>query len=250
MLTLNLRRKSYPGAGGSERPALAALRLQVRAGEWVCLVGPSGSGKTTLLNIIGGLDPNFDGDLRFSQPPRIGTVFQSPRLMPWLTVRDNVALVLRGTDAAERAERLLSTVGMQEARQLFPSALSGGMKRRVALARAFAVEPTLLLMDEPLVSLDAPVAQRLRTLMLALWQRARPTVIYVTHDLREALALGDRVLFLSASPGRIVRELPVTLPRPRGIDDAAVGALHAGLLRDSPQLLAGDSAAVAEAADV
>lgn len=166
--------------------------------------------------------------------------------MPWLTVLENVLLVLEGVAGArERASALLAAMELGEVLDAFPGELSGGMQRRVALARAFAIEPCLLLMDEPFVSLDAPTAARLRAMLIELWQRRRATVLFVTHDLHEALALGDRVCFLSPGPGRIVFETAVDLPRPRTPQDPAVAALYASLLARHPGLLAGLPDAVA-----
>jgi NitT/TauT family transport system ATP-binding protein len=167
-------------------------------------------------------------------------MFQAPRLMPWLTVLDNVRLVLPpGPDADARARRLLAAMELSDVLDAWPTRLSGGMQRRVALARAFAVEPRLLLMDEPFVSLDAPTADRLRDMLRALHAASGSSVLFVTHDLREALALGDRVLFLSAAPGRVIHEeVPPPVPG-RHPADAAVGALYDALLARHPQLLAG-----------
>ena len=160
--------------------------------------------------------------------------------MPWLTVLDNLLLVLdKAPQSVARCRHLLSEVGLAEVEHAFPNQLSGGMQRRVALARAFAVRPELLLMDEPFISLDAPTATRLRGLLLTLWAELRPTVLFVTHHLREALALADRVLFLSKGPGRVVLEVPVQLPRPRQLEDAGVGELHDRLLAQYPDLLSG-----------
>ena len=213
-------------------------------------MGPSGAGKSTLLNIISGLDRDLDGEVQVdgqplhpggaATPVRIGFVFQEPRLMPWLTVLDNLLLVLdKEPQSVARCRHLLSEVGLAEVEHAFPSQLSGGMQRRVALARAFAVRPELLLMDEPFLSLDAPTAARLRDLLLTLWGELRPTVLFVTHHLREALALAERVLFLSRGPGRVVLEVPVHLARPRQLDDASVGELHDRLLAQYPDLLSG-----------
>jgi sulfonate transport system ATP-binding protein len=245
-LDVNIRRKRYAGAGAA---AVETLRFSAFPGEFVAIVGPSGAGKSTLLNIISGLDRDLDGEVKVdgqplhpggATPVRIGFVFQEPRLMPWLTVLDNLLLVLdKEPQSVARCRHLLSEVGLAEVEQAFPSQLSGGMQRRVALARAFAVRPELLLMDEPFLSLDAPTAARLRDLLLTLWGELRPTVLFVTHHLREALALAERVLFLSKGPGRVVLEVPVQLARPRQLDDASVGELHDRLLAQYPDLLSG-----------
>ena len=255
-LVVRVGQKRYPGAA---RPALESLEMSAAAGEIVGIVGPSGCGKSTLLGIVAGLDRAFEGSVEVDGRPihdvadprvvpvRLGMMFQASRLMPWLTVLDNLRLVLgRDPAATARARRLLHDVGLEETADAYPGRLSGGMQRRVALARAFAVEPELLLLDEPLVSLDAPTASRLRRHLVELWQGTRPAVLYVTHELREALAVADRVLFLSPGPGRVVLELPVGLARPREPGDAAVGALHDRILQQHPEILAG---AAAEPAD-
>jgi NitT/TauT family transport system ATP-binding protein len=223
--------------------ALAGLSLSVATGELVCLVGPSGCGKSTLLNIINGLDRDMEGRVTLDgvqATEGIGTVFQNPRLMPWLTVLDNVCLVLDGTPRARRtAADLLGAMGLSDVLDAYPNRLSGGMQRRVALARAFATRPRLLLLDEPFVSLDLPVANRLREMLIELWQSRGAAVLFVTHDLREALTLGDRVLFMSASPGRVVLEVSVDLHRPRTLDDPGVVALKERLQTEQPDLLRG-----------
>ncbi len=239
-LDIDIRRKLYPREG-REAPAIADLTFGVRAGEFLCIVGPSGCGKTTLLSIIAGLDRDYDGTVACAGPqPRIGFVFQTPRLLPWLTVRENVRLALDPPPKrAGQAESLLADMQLAGHLDSYPSHLSGGQQRRVALARAFVGDPNLLLLDEPFQSLDAPTAQQLRDLLLALWSRRRPTVLFVTHDLREALSLGDRVLFLSAGPARMVLDLPIELPRPRSPDGPAVEALRRRLLDLYPDLLRG-----------
>ncbi|MCB1890139.1 MAG: ABC transporter ATP-binding protein [Rhodocyclaceae bacterium] len=243
MLEVHVEEKRYADRGGRHHLALRELRLTARDGEFVCLVGPSGCGKSTLLNIVGGLDPDARASVSLDGRARgrdIGFMFQEPRLMPWLTVLQNVCLVLEAVgDGEARATELLEAMDLGEVLHAFPGTLSGGMQRRVALARAFAIEPKLLLMDEPFVSLDAPTAARLREMLIALWQRQRTTVVFVTHDLREALALADRICFLSPSPGRIVLEQAVTLPRPRRPESPEVGRLYEELLSRDPDLLAG-----------
>ncbi len=245
-LTVRVERKVYLGPGrGAPRVALEGLRLDVPEGQFACIVGPSGCGKTTLLNIISGVDTDVEGPglvdgADSAEAPAIGYVFQEPRLMPWLTVLDNVRLVLDGPAARDgRAEALVREVGMGDAMDAYPGSLSTGMRRRAALARAFAVEPRILLMDEPFVSLDAPVAERLRRLLLDIWSRRPTTVLFVTHDLREAIWLGDRLLFMSASPGRIVYDMAVDLPRPRPPEGAEVEAIRRRILETHPDLLAG-----------
>jgi ABC-type nitrate/sulfonate/bicarbonate transport system ATPase subunit len=245
-LKVRIRRKTFPG-----KPAdvLAGLAFDAGAGEFIALVGPSGAGKTTILNLVGGLDRDMEGEIlingqpltdRQTHPVRYGYMFQEPRLMPWLTVEDNVRLVLDGMDdSTERARQLLREVELEGNERSFPRQLSGGMQRRVALARAFAVRPMLLLMDEPFISLDAPTAARLREQLLILWEELRPTVLFVTHDLREALSLADRVIFLSGSPARVVKELRIDVPRPRDPYGKAVTDIHTGLLQAHPDLLSG-----------
>lgn len=243
-LEVAIRRKAYR-RDGREVTALADLAFAVPAGQFACIVGPSGCGKTTLLSIVAGLDRAFEGRVGGSAASgRLGVVFQTPRLMPWLSVRENVRLALDPPPRQEgRAEELLREMQLGAQLDAHPTQLSGGQQRRVALARAFVRDPDLLLLDEPFQSLDAPTAQHLRELLLALWARRRPTILFVTHDLREALSLGDRVLFLSAGPARVVLDLPLDLPRPRSPESAAVEALRRRLLELYPDLLRGLAAA-------
>ena len=236
--------------------ALEGLVLTVAPGEFVAIVGPSGAGKTTLLNIVAGLDPLYDGEVVHTAgtngagDERVAYVFQTPRLMPWLTALENVRLVAPEQDrSTEAAREILVEVGLAGYEDAYPGQLSGGMRRRVALARAFSVKPALLLMDEPFASLDEPLAWRLRGGLHALWSHHRPTVLFVTHDLTEALSLADRVLFLSPRPGRVVWEQPVELLRPRERDDPGVERLRAELLGRHPELLAGRTGGVAGGAE-
>lgn len=249
MLEIRIDRKCYPDRGGRPHVALSGLNLAVQRGEFVCVVGPSGCGKSTLLNIVGGLDRELDGQVTMDGafPEDVGFMFQEPRLMPWMSVLDNVLLVARERGASEgdaarqreRAIALLRAMELGDVLDAWPARLSGGMMRRVALARAFINEPELLLMDEPFVSLDTPTANRLREMLVEQWQRCGASVLFVTHDLREALALADRVCFLSAAPGRVVLDLPVDLPRPRDAASPAVDRLYQALLARHPELLGG-----------
>ena len=235
-LRLEIRSKRY---GAAE--ILRDVRLEVARDEVVALVGPSGCGKTTMLNIAAGLDRAFDG--RVERAARsdgaeavLGYVFQDPRLLPWRTVRENVALALpKAERRSRRADDLLAAMELGDVGDRFPTQLSLGMARRVALARAFVVDPDVLLMDEAFVSLDEPTALRLRALLVAMLERRPTAVLFVTHNLREALALADRLLVLSPGPGRIVAEVPIALPRAER-DDAVVEALRADLLaRPEPE---------------
>jgi ABC-type nitrate/sulfonate/bicarbonate transport system ATPase subunit len=231
-LLVDIREKRYESPQSAAAPGrivLSGCRFAAAAGEFVALVGPSGCGKTTLLNIVAGLDRDYDGTVRLPRrgdgtPARLGVVFQAPRLLPWRTVRENVRLVLPALDrdAPPRVvEEVLRDVGLERAAwDAYPGRLSGGMSRRAAVARAFAVAPDLLLMDEPFVSLDDPAADGLRRALLALWRRRPTTVLFVTHDLREALFLADRVLLLSDAPGCVLDA--VAVPAAREARDAAM----------------------------
>jgi NitT/TauT family transport system ATP-binding protein len=207
MLRLHIERKVYHTDQG-ELPVLDSIELTLGVREIVALVGPSGCGKTTLLRIVGGLDTNFQGTIDWggSRVPRIGTVFQEPRLLPWRTVRQNL-LLAQTTANHELADELLRSLDLALFRDAFPRTLSLGMARRVAIARAFAIQPELMLLDEPFVSLDTTTAARSRDLLLNAW-RERPTaVLLITHDRAEAMSLADRVILLSDRPARIVEEV-------------------------------------------
>ena len=221
--------------------ALDRLDLTVEEGEFLCLVGPSGSGKTTLLRILAGLDRGFTGQLTLPPGLHSAIVFQEPRLMPWLTVLDNMLLVAGPGDAAarERTLALLEEVDIAGFADAYPGQLSGGMQRRAALARALLVAPELLLMDEPFVSLDIPTANHLRALVTRLWRSRRMTTVFVTHDLREAVVLGTRLLFLIRSPGRAALDWRSDLPPPGERDAAEIEAAVAALLARHPRLLEG-----------
>jgi len=225
-LEVEIVEKQFPAPAGGRRTVLHDVAFQMHARELVVVLGPSGCGKTTLLNIVAGLDRDFTGSVRLAgKPPdaaRVGYVFQSPRLLPWRTVLENVALALpNGADPAV-VPGLIAEVGLAEFADAYPARLSLGMARRVSLARAFAVEPELLLMDEPFVSIDEPTAARLRQQLLALWASRPTAVLFVTHSTREAAELADRILVLSSPPGRLMAEVDVPLARERRADPAEI----------------------------
>jgi NitT/TauT family transport system ATP-binding protein len=228
-LCVRIDRKRFALGGGSVT-AIEGLSFDVAENDFVCILGPSGSGKTTTLNLIAGLDTEFSGEITRAEAlreRRLGYVFQTPRLLPWRSVMDNI-LLAAGESAANRAAagELLKEVGLAGFEGAYPGQLSLGMQRRAALARAFAVEPGLLLMDEPFVSLDEATAARLRALLAELWRERPVTVLFVTHDSREAIQLGRRLLVLSASPARLIADLPVPLSVEERADPAVIEAFR------------------------
>jgi NitT/TauT family transport system ATP-binding protein len=220
-------RKAYPGQHGRLRTAaLDGVDLTIRPQEFVCVLGPSGCGKTTLLKVIAGLLPldegevRIDGQLVTGPGPERAMVFQDFALLPWADVSTNVAfgLELRGVPRAQREHRaheLIEAVGLAGFEQHYPRQLSGGMQQRVGLARALAVDPQILLMDEPFGSVDAQTRRLLQTDLLALLERTPKTVVFVTHSMTEAVRLSDRVVLMTARPGRVHDIVEVGLPRPR-----------------------------------
>lgn len=239
----------YPGRGRStEVEALAGVSLNVAEGELVCLVGPSGCGKTTLLRVLAGLERASAGTtrMRSSDPnrPTQAMVFQGAGLFPWMTVMENVGygLRMRGMSDRERkvrVQRWLTAIGLERFANAYPAQLSGGMQQRVGLARAFAYDAEILLMDEPFGALDAQTRLLLQQALLEQWEQATRTVIFVTHSIEEALTLGDRVIVMSARPGRLLAEFTVPFPRPRDVvalrSDPRFSALFAAIwatLRD------------------
>jgi sulfonate transport system ATP-binding protein len=193
------------------RTVLDSIDLDIDDGQIVALLGRSGTGKSTLLRILAGLDDGYTGDI--TRPDRVAVAFQEPRLLPWKRVADNVRLGLAGGDARSRAESALGEVGLTGHARAWPLTLSGGEAQRVSLARALVREPALLLLDEPFAALDALTRLSMHQLVLDLWQRHRPAVLLVTHDVDEAVALADRVLVLDA--GRVTVDETVAAPRPR-----------------------------------
>lgn len=231
-LTIRGVSKTFFGRAGLVE-ALQPIDIEIAAGEFVCLLGPSGCGKSTLLGIVAGLESPGSGNILANGKPirSISTdrvlLFQEAALFPWLDVQHNVEFGLRqaGIPRKERAEiarSFIELVHLQGFERSYIHQLSGGMRQRVAIARALAINPAVLLMDEPFGALDAFTRDRLHAELEAIWSATRKTILFVTHNVREAVALGDRVLVLAPRPGRIVREFHVGLPRPRTLEDHRV----------------------------
>ena len=223
-LEIHIKHKSYRAATGGRLHVLGELSFALAKGEVAALVGPSGCGKTTLLRIIMGLDRDYEGNVVLPPDCKLGVVFQEPRLLPWWTVEENIRLAAPRV-SAEALNTLFATLGLTEHRLHYPRELSLGLARRAALARAFAVEPDLLILDEPFVSLDAPLAERLRAELIELVSRRTMTTLLVTHSVDEAAGLADRVFLLSPSPAHVLGVVPVDYPRgSRSVDEIAVMA--------------------------
>jgi NitT/TauT family transport system ATP-binding protein len=206
--------------------ALSGINLSVPEGQFLCIVGPSGCGKTTMLRILAGLETPTAGEVVVAhadrKKPVNSMIFQEHSIFPWMTVRDNVAygLRMRGVDKKEvraRVDEFIRKVGLARFADAYPHQLSGGMKQRVSIARAFAVDPEVFLMDEPFASLDEQTKILLQEELLRIWEETRKTVIYITHSIDEAIILGDRIVVFTAHPGRVKAEVEVDFPRPRRV---------------------------------
>lgn len=222
--------------------ALDNVSMEVDDGEFVCFIGPSGCGKTTLLRIISGLDKPDDGEVHLdgnkieAPGPDRGMVFQEYSLFPWKTVTENIIFGpqmsgIKKKDAIEDAEKYLEMVGLQQFRDSYPYELSGGMKQRVAIARALANEPSVLLMDEPFGALDAQTRNVLQQELLEIWEKNNITILFVTHSVDEAVFLSDKIVLMSARPGKIKEIIDVDLPRPRERTSLEANTLRDRILR-------------------
>lgn len=231
ILSVEVREKAF-----GDSVILRDVRVTLEAGEAAALLGPSGCGKSTLLRIAAGLDRNFTGRVEGGEPesaggrPPLAFVFQEPRLFPWLTVAENVGYADGRRYDRGRVEALLADVGLAGSAETLPKALSGGMAQRAALARALYTEPRILLLDEPFSAVDAFTRMKLQDLALSLVARRGVGFLLVTHDIDEALYLGDRIAIMGARPGRIQRELTVDLPRPRDRRDRRLADLKGEIL--------------------
>jgi NitT/TauT family transport system ATP-binding protein len=244
-IAVNNLTKKFPMPGAESWFAvLDSISLSVDEGEFVSIVGPSGCGKSTLLNIIAGIESYESGSVavtprahKADSEPRIGYVFQSPRLLNWLTVEDNIQFVLEAQKIPRsRWQELVTThldmVGLRGQERNYPLNLSGGMQQRVAIARALAIEPDILLMDEPFSHLDAITARKMRFDLMDILTKAGPTILFVTHDLAEAVFLSDRIYMMDTNPARIFNEVLVDISRPRKPEDSKILDLEKNLVRE------------------
>jgi NitT/TauT family transport system ATP-binding protein len=248
-------RKNFRLRGGQQVEALRDVELEIADGEFVSIIGASGCGKTTLLRIIGGFEQADEGRVEILSSPAgsglvTSTVFQDDSVFPWLTAEENVGygLKIRNVAAARRqqlVDHFIETVGLGAFRSAYPSQLSGGMRQRVSVARAFANEPEVLLMDEPFGALDEQTRLVLQDEILRLWSEHRRTVLFVTHNLDEAITLSDRIVVLSARPGRVRAVIPVDLPRPRNVIALRSNPRYGQLYQQLWDLLQPDIATVA-----
>lgn len=247
-IVINIIEKIYKDVNNKDliHRAIKGLKLQIPKGEFCSIIGPSGCGKSTLLNIVSGLDDEFQGSLKYgdqssTKKKKIAYMFQTPRLLPWLNVIENVEIVLsQSQKIAGRARLLLKLMGLQDFLNYYPNKLSGGMQRRVALARSFASSPELFILDEPFVSLDAPAANLLRDMLIELWMKEPTTILFVTHDIEECIYLSDRIIFLSKAPAKVIKEKEINIERPRFNKIKEINNIKNELLKNNKKLLEGE----------
>lgn len=222
MLNVDIQQKTYKVADGSLLDTIDKIKFKLDSETFTCIVGPSGCGKTTTLRVILGLDKDFKGSVKFdthtSGTGRIATVFQEPRLLPWRTVEDNVRIAMPSLLKQQSLTTLFTELGIEHVTKFFPGELSLGLARRVALARAYALEPELLILDEPFVSLDDTTAERLRELLMRLCESRPTTSLMVTHNLNEAAILADRIIVFSERPSTIVEDVMIDIDQPDRTD--------------------------------
>lgn len=212
-LQFDVRNHHFKLTDGGHLQAIDRLTFSLPANSFTCIVGPSGCGKTTTLRLILGLDKACDGCINIPEAGVVAAVFQEPRLLPWRTVEQNIRLVLTPDRNEESLDALLQALGIEDVRSLYPRQLSLGLARRAALARAFVLQPTLLILDEPFVSLDEVTASRLRGLLMDLWQASPTTALMVTHNEAEAASLADRILVFSERPARLLGTVEIQTPQ-------------------------------------
>lgn len=212
-LKISIEDKTYPGANDQPETAVRGFELAIAKDSFTALIGPSGCGKTTIMRILAGVDKSFTGEVLWAEEePRIGFVFQEPRLLPWRTIRQNIMLTAHEDFTEQELMELTDELGIKDLLERFPTELSLGLARRASLARAFAFRPNVLLLDEPFVSLDEPTAERLRLLLIRTWTNHPVTAILVTHNIREAIQMADRLILLKPRPTSVLDEVPVNIP--------------------------------------
>ena len=242
---INITSKVFSKGNNSRQSheAIKNLKVNISKGEFCTIIGPSGCGKTTLLNLVAGLDTDMQGEILFGNKKKVEQIrtaymFQTPRLLPWLNVLENVKVVLnKDQKSNKRAEEILSIMGLKNFLNYYPNQLSGGMQRRVALARSFSSQPELFLLDEPFVSLDDQMANKLRDMLIKQWTNEPTTIIFVTHDLREAIYLSDRIIFLSKPPSRVILDTRVDIRRPRNVDNKEIEIYRKKILKKTQDFL-------------
>jgi ABC-type nitrate/sulfonate/bicarbonate transport system ATPase subunit len=228
--------KSYPSASGGSLQVLADLSLTAERASFVAILGPSGCGKSTILGILSGLLKQDAGIARIPPAHEIAYVFQTARLLPWRTIEQNLEITRaarlrqRGRPYQRSTVDYLKAAGLWEYRAFYPAALSGGMQQRASIARALAVEPTMLLMDEPFSALDELTARTQRAFLLRTWADYRSTIVFVTHNVLEAITLANSIVVISTRPARVLERIEVDIPRPRSLADPRVGSLQARIL--------------------
>ena len=247
-INISIKKKEFLNSSDKTKNhvAIKDFNLKILKRQFCSTIGPSGSGKTTLLNLIAGLDKDFEGDISFgindvNKQIRKAYMFQTPRLLPWLNVLQNVEVVLnKDQKNKEISKKFLSIMGLEKFLDYYPNKLSGGMQRRVALARSFATNPHLLILDEPFTSLDEPAANLLRKMLLELWTRQPTTVIFVTHDINEAIYLSDKIVFLSKPPASIIKEINIETERPRKMNNSTIQKIKNKILKENKAILKGE----------
>jgi len=238
-ILIDIKDKSYSTPDSQQHTVIENLKLSLPSNKFIRLLGPSGCGKTTLLNIIANLDTQYEGEILPGQKhahPKIAYIFQNPRLLQWRTVRENIELVLDKQHSPDYINSLLESVQLEDIQNAYPEHLSLGMSRRVSIIRAFAINPDILLMDEPFVSLDAPTARQVRKFLIKLWMQRPHTILFVTHNLREAISLADHLIFLSPSPMSVVSEIEVDIPRKKRKNESMIEVFRQQLLSDYPEI--------------
>ncbi|MFR9777046.1 ABC transporter ATP-binding protein [Micromonospora sp. MS34] len=242
-IRLDRATKVFPAAGGGSFTAMREVTLDVAPGEFVTVVGPTGCGKSTTLSLISGLEPASGGEVAVGGvtvtaiPRTVGYMFQQEATLPWRTVTDNVALGLRyrgvpKDQARKRAQEWLDRVGLTGFEKYYPHQLSGGMRKRVAMAQTLITEPEIILMDEPFGALDVQTRELMQAELLRLWSGSGAAVVFVTHDLTEAIALADRVVVMTAAPATVKTIVPVSLPRPRDVEEIRLDPHFLDLYRE------------------